>query len=405
MRDFWPILATLRRHKLVASLLVLLVAFTFAIVCNVAFMIQHHLVRMRTPSGVAENQLVLIDSTDLDPNSNEIARHQSDLATLRMIPGVESAAAVDTLPFDGSVWTNSIQTSPNASTYVDADAFDGTPGELKTLGLRLVAGRDFRPDEYIPLGSAHGNDGLQHVSAVIITRALAARLFPGENPLGKSIYSYPNPMRIVGVVARLLRPNLGARGDHENSVLFPMLPDGKSIIYVLRTRPQYRQQVLKEAKAALYQLDANRVVTHARTFEELRNRYFQRDRSMVNLLMASALGLLLVAALGIAGLANFWVQQRTRTIGIRRALGATRRSILHYFQAENFLIVTLGVMLGVLLAVGLSLLLMKHYEMPRMPLLYLAIGAGLLWLLGQLAVLAPALRASYVPPMVATRSV
>jgi putative ABC transport system permease protein len=61
--------------------------------------------------------------------------------------------------------------------------------------------------------------------------------------------------------------------------------------------------------------------------------------------------------------------------------------------------------LGVILAVGLNLLLMKHYELSRLPLWYLAIGAVVLWLLGQLSVLAPALRASRVPPVVATRSV
>ena len=111
-----------------------------------------------------------------------------------------------------------------------------------------------------------------------------------------------------------------------------------------------------------------------------------------------------VTGLGIVGLASFWVAQRHKQIGIRRALGATRTDILRYFQTENFLIVTLGVVLGVLLAVGLNLLLMKPYELPRLPLWYLPVGALALWGLGQLAVLAPALRAAAVPPVVATRS-
>jgi len=126
---------------------------------------------------------------------------------------------------------------------------------------------------------------------------------------------------------------------------------------------------------------------------------------MIGLLIASALGLLFVTALGIAGLANFWVQQRTRSIGIRRAIGATRSDILRYFQTENFLIVTGGIVLGGVLAVALNLLLMTHYELPRLPLWYLPIGALALWSLGQLAVLSPALRAARVPPVVATRSV
>jgi putative ABC transport system permease protein len=114
--------------------------------------------------------------------------------------------------------------------------------------------------------------------------------------------------------------------------------------------------------------------------------------------------MLLVTALGIAGLANFWVQQRRRSIGIRRAIGATRGDILRYFQTENFLIVGGGLVLGMALALVLNLALMQHYELPRLPLYYLPVGALVLWGLGQLAVLGPALRAAAVPPVVATRS-
>jgi putative ABC transport system permease protein len=86
-------------------------------------------------------------------------------------------------------------------------------------------------------------------------------------------------------------------------------------------------------------------------------------------------------------------------------LGATRADILRYFQTENFLIVTFGIVIGMLLAYGLSLWLMLHYELPRLPLFYLPVGALALWAIGQLAVLGPALRAAAVPPVVATRTV
>jgi putative ABC transport system permease protein len=115
--------------------------------------------------------------------------------------------------------------------------------------------------------------------------------------------------------------------------------------------------------------------------------------------------LLLVTGLGIVGLASFWVAQRRRTIGVRRALGATRADILHYFQTENLLLATIGIVLGMLLAYGINLLLMRHYELPRMPWMYFPVGAIALWLIGQIAVLGPALRASHVPPVVATRTV
>jgi putative ABC transport system permease protein len=126
---------------------------------------------------------------------------------------------------------------------------------------------------------------------------------------------------------------------------------------------------------------------------------------MAGLLGGVIVALLLVTALGIVGLASFWVAQRRKQIGVRRALGATRGDILRYFQTENFLIVTFGIVLGAILAYGINLLLMSHYELPRLPFFYLPIGAIALWGLGQLAVLGPALRAAAVPPVVATRTV
>ena len=107
---------------------------------------------------------------------------------------------------------------------------------------------------------------------------------------------------------------------------------------------------------------------------------------------------------GIFGLASFWVRQRRRQIGIRRAIGATRSDILHYFQTENFLIVSGGIALGMVLASA---------ESGADGALRIAATAAVLSAdrrtgalgVGQLAVLGPALRAAAVPPVVATRSV
>ncbi len=125
---------------------------------------------------------------------------------------------------------------------------------------------------------------------------------------------------------------------------------------------------------------------------------------MTGTLVGVIAALLIVTALGIAGLASFWVGQRRRTIGVRRALGATRGDILRYFQTENFLLAGVGIVIGMALAYGINLFLMMHYELPRLPGVYLPIGALSLWTIGQLAVLGPARRASHVPPVVATRS-
>jgi putative ABC transport system permease protein len=408
-----PILSTLRRHKLTASLLVLQVAFTCAIVCNVVFMVVQRIERVSVPSGIAEAELSVIHSSGFAGDDNPQARQATDLAALRAIRGVRSAVAVSyALPLSHS--DSSYGVCPDAASMKRAmqqrssagagclqpSMYDGTAGLIETFGLQLTAGRDFTPDDYV-VGNAH------KPPVAIITRALAQRLYPGQNPLGKSIYLDDAVIRVVGVVDRLLRPSMRTPAVDGDSMIWPQKPDRAFVTYVLRSAPEDRARILHEGRAALLAASPNRLINPERMepYTEMRARFFQRDTTMIGLLIAAGLGLLFVTALGIAGLANFWVQQRTRSIGIRRAIGATRGDILRYFQAENSLIVGGGIVLGTLLAFGFNLALMTQYELPRLPWVYLPIGALALWLLGQLAVLGPALRAAAVPPVVATRSV
>ena len=406
-----PILATLHKHKLTAVLLTLQVAFTCAIVCNVAFLIINRVQRITVPSGIAEDALSVIRSTGIGKDENPQVRHATDLAALRAIPGVTSAVAVSySLPLNQNEYSTgtcpdrqalerAMQImSTDGTGCLNASVYDGTPGLIATLGLRLVAGRDFHQDEYVATGKP---------AVAIVSRALARHLYPGKPALGQTLYAGQSTMRVIGIVDTLLRPRLREPAVDYDSMIWPQLPRDQMVVYVLRSAPRDRERVLAAAAATLLKIDPDRIINpkNTRTYSQIRSAYFQRDTTMIGLLIASALGLLFVTALGITGLANFWVGQRTRSIGIRRAIGATRGDILRYFQTENFLIVTFGVVLGVLLSIGLNLLLMQHYELPRLPLWYLPVGAGMLWLLGQLAVLAPALRASRVPPVVATRSV
>jgi putative ABC transport system permease protein len=166
--------------------------------------------------------------------------------------------------------------------------------------------------------------------------------------------------------------------------------------------------VLQSAPAALLAQNRMRLISPEDgvvTLAQARTKAYATDRGVAIMMGAICVLLLLATAGGIVGLSSFWVGQRRRSIGVRRALGATRGDILRYFQTENALIVGIGVALGVALGIAANLSLMTHYELPRMPLWLLGVGALLLWLLGQLAVFGPARRAAAVPPVEATRSV
>ncbi|MBD8898972.1 FtsX-like permease family protein [Rhodanobacter sp. DHG33] len=409
--DIRPILSTLNRHRITTCLLVLQIALTCAIVCNAVFLIHQRLQQMDIASGVAEHELVQIRFAYIGDRPDAYAQAQTDLATLRQVAGVQSVALANQLPLSGEDMSSSgLKLHPHQQqNSLEAASYYGQ-NLLPTLGVRLISGRDFQPDELLDLKAVmpalHGGDMKNLPHTVIVAQAVAARLWPGENALGKTIYVGDDiPLQVIGVSAPLARPDNLQMGAQYSVVLPIRLTATEGGSYVIRTAPGDRERVLRSALAALKQLDPDRIVLEQRTYDELRHGFFENDRAMAGMLAGVIIALLIVTALGIAGLSSFWVGQRRRTIGVRRALGATRSDILHYFQTENFLLATIGIALGMALAYGINLLLMMHYELPRLPGVYLPVGALALWTIGQLAVLGPALRASHVPPVVATRSV
>jgi putative ABC transport system permease protein len=173
---------------------------------------------------------------------------------------------------------------------------------------------------------------------------------------------------------------------------------------MLRVEPGQAQQVIKAATALIREIDPRRGVRRGETLSDMRKAYDAEDRAMTWLLAGVCIALLAVTAFGIVGLASFWVEQRTRMIGVRRALGATKSQIRQYFQLENLLLCGLGVVVGAGAALAISQFVMQPQGAPALPWFYLPLGAVLLLWLGQLAVLAPARRASGLPAAAAMRA-
>ena len=404
-----PILSTLRRHKTAAALIVLEIALSCAIICNALFLITGRLDRMQRPTGMAENELVRVQVTGIGTDDNAAALTRSDLAVLRALPGVKSASVVNQLVFDGSSWNSGVNLSPEQTHItLSSTIYMGDIALPETMGLKLVAGRFFNPDEMLDWSVVNtpGYEGT--IASAIITSDMAEKLWPGQNAIGKTLYSWGDEgTRVVGVVDRLARPNdQGGPTAYYYSMILPIDADytvgGR---YLLRTDPSRRAEVLAAAADALQRNGPRRIILEQDTLEDTRAEYYRQDRAMAWMLVMVSVLLLVVTALGIVGLASFWVQQRTKQIGVRRALGATRGQILRYFQTENFVLATAGIIIGMLLAFGLNQLMMSKAELPRLPAIYLPVGALVLWLLGQVSVLGPARRAAAVPPAVATRSV
>ena len=403
--ELMPILATLKRHKTAAGLIVLQVALTCTIVCNALFLISQRLERIQEPSGMADEELITLRVSGVTPSQNPNAQTEEDLAALRQLPGVRAVTLMNQVPYGPQFTVSGLRrTGDEKAQGVGVPAYRAGEGGVALLGLRLVEGRDFLPEEFRDGQTFAEQEGVS-IPAVIVSQATARRVFPEGSAVGQKVWGLgEGPSVVVGVVERMISPHPGGADEEALAMIMPVKENFQRAEYVLRVDAAQRDALLKAAGAALDRAGPGRILRDSRTWAEARSRYYAQDRNMIGLLIGVCIALLVVTAFGIVGLASFWVQQRTRMIGTRRALGATRGQILRYFQTENFLLSSAGIVLGVLGAAGLSSVLVRQYELPGLPWHYLPAGALALWLLGQLAVLGPARRAAALPPVAALRS-
>lgn len=406
-KDLVPILSTLRRHRIAAGLIVLEVALTCAIVTNALHLIQTRVEALQTDSGLAESEMAVLNLRGSKPQPPERTAGivAEDAVRLRAVTGVKAVTVANQIVYGNNSNNSGVSMEPDyKGTRVTAAQYAADEQMIPAFGLKLLEGRNFTADEIL--------DGYQAFSVpdpvigqLIVNKVMADKFFPGRSAVGQRVYVFGrSPSTIIGVVETLTHTQLhrARGGDGSGAAMILPLRGGGS--YILRAEPGQLDRVIKAATAVLEAGDQGRVVTQARTVKQMRAEFYAQDRAMAWLMGGVCLCLLLVTAMGIVGLASFWVQQRTRMIGTRRALGATEQQILRYFQLENLLLTTTGVLIGLGAAWGLSQLLMQSYELPRLPWAYLPAGAVSLWLLGQLAVWAPARRAARLSPVAALRS-
>ena len=238
-----------------------------------------------------------------------------------------------------------------------------------------------------------------------MTHALAKELYPGEDPLGKPIYwGSLEPSTIVGMIEHMHGAWVGWSG-FERNVIVPRRQAGKTARHMIPTEPGERDGLVPVIEAKLAELDPNRVNRNVQTHTTIMNRAYEVDAVMAWILVA-VVGLLVgLTVLVTAGLASYFVSQRTKQIGTRRALGATRWNVVRYFMTENWIITTFGVVLGVLMTVAVSYVLETNFSLPHLPTRYIVACVLGAWPISLVASFLPARRAGMIPPAVATRTV
>jgi putative ABC transport system permease protein len=400
--DILPILRALARSKVGAILIGLQIALTLAIVCNSLTVIQQFVQRMHQPTGIDEANIFTISAWWTDNPADLEGRIRGDLAALRALPEVVDVYSGISIPLDGGGYTLplSVRADQRSPTAFGAMYHTDEHG-LAALGAKLIAGRWFRADE-VGLLRFYEN---KFPPTIVVTRELARTLFPGGNALGQIVHFTPTESgRIIGIVERTQTPWAANGFAPERSLFLPALPMNRTALYVVRARPGQLAAAMRAVQERLFAVNADRIIQSVTPFSETRHLAYLQPRAIA-VMMGVVSGLLLaVTGFGVVGLTAYWVTQRRRQIGMRRALGARKADILAYFHTENLLIVGLGCVLGIGLGLGINARLVSIFEMTRMSIGYICLGALIVLVLSQAAVLWPAWRAASIPPATATRA-
>jgi putative ABC transport system permease protein len=315
--------------------------------------------------------------------------YQRIVERLAALPGVESVAATNDLPFAGSRTGHSFTIEgrplvPGQTLYSDYRTV--SPGYLQTMRMRLLTGREFTE-----------HDDRSAPGVTIVSQAFVKKFFPGEEPLGQrlKIDGQDFQIEIVGVIADVKLQNLAAPGDPEIYVPYLQAYPPSWAFVVVRSHTEPRA-LAASVRAAVKEIAPDQPIYSVNTMSDLVS-YWMSPHRFSSLLLSIFAGLALVlASIGIYGVIAYSVAQRTHEIGVRMALGADKGDVLRLMLRQSVQIAALGLVAGTgsaLLATrGLSSLLfgVKADD----PVIFLGVAASML-----LVVLA----ASYVPARKATR--
>ena len=402
--EIGPIWRSMLRNKGGFILIAVQIAVTMTIMVNAVAIIQERSVDMARPSGLDEANTFALASVSFVDGADKKQLIDEDLELIRRTAGVVSATSSNSFPLRRGGWSEGVSLEPGEGVSDSSTAlYFSDEHTMETFALELIEGNNF---------AANQVDWVVRESSdwppvAIVTEALAKDLFPDEagTYLGKTFYiGDDNPVNIIGVVERLQAPWPNWSGL-ERSMLVPQRRDDDFVRYIIRTEPGLRDELMPQIEDLLATSNPDRIIQSVRTMDDVRKMAYLGESAMIKLLSFVVALLTVITGLGIVGLASFNVSRRTRQIGIRRALGATRVSIMRHFMIENFLVSTVGVVVGGILAVALNVLLVEAFALQPMTWYVIPSAMVLLWLVGQVAVAGPARKASNVTPAIATRSI
>jgi predicted permease len=359
-----------------------------------------------------------IPGKDMDRVSPKVtAFHQQLIERAAALPGVESVGMISSIPPLGAGSKSfSILGHPAPSPRDRPVGYlnEVSPSYFRTMRIPLRKGRYF--DE---------RDAQSAPWAVVISETLASRYFPKEDPIGQQILlryepeqvDEERPREIVGVVGEVKQIGMGGLHPllYESLLQQPgVFQSGSEFLHlwgslVIRTASDVRTQqadIAMSVKQMVKEMDPDLPVTDISTMNDVLGKFGRNYKNYVIVLGFLAGIAVVLASIGIYGVLSYFVNRRTRELGIRFALGAQRRDVLVLVARLGLTLTGTGLGVGVALGLGLNRFMAEHLGLfrvkPTDPATYAAVGL-LLVSIALLACYIPARRATNVDPMTALR--
>jgi putative ABC transport system permease protein len=350
------------------------------------------------PGFRTENRLVF--STPL-PDARYATREEvlafgnAALAGIEAMPGVESVALTSLIPLEGDdrIWGYWLEENALPGNPEDGSAlfYRVSPGYFEAIGTPLLAGRGIMAE-----------DREAEHQVVVVSQALAEKHFSGENPLGRRIRfgrDESDPLaEIVGVVGNVQHYNLGQSSIPQVYVSFLQRPTGELSFVINASVPPL--SLVDQLRETIGAVDPDQPLVRIQAADAMVSASISMPRFRTLLMAGFGLTALLLAVVGLYGVMAYSVSQRTKEIGVRMALGATRGSVLGLIFREGVPLVGSGLVLGLGGAIILSRILesMLFGVGARDPLVFTAVPL-LLAVVAVTAMWIPARYATRVDPV------
>ncbi|MCP9495914.1 MAG: ABC transporter permease [Pyrinomonadaceae bacterium MAG19_C2-C3] len=394
-----------RGSRVRSVLVVTEVALSLVLLVGAGLLIKSFYALLNTDPGYATDRVLTMTlplSTTKYPQPEDRAQFfQQVLRSVNELPGVEAAGATAQLPLGGSenISSFNIEGRPPAAPGSTPTAGDQTvtPDYFRAMNIPLLKGRTFTEQ-----------DTNAAPPVLIVNETFARRHFPNDDPVGKRIIpdsetgSVP-PREIIGVVG-------DARHQDLSSIPYadaysPYAQNSRATMHiVVRAKTADPNEVAPAVRAAIKELNGDQLIWQTRTMNELVAGNVAPRRFNMILLGVFAAVALMLAAVGIFGVMNYVVTQRTHEIGIRIALGAQTTDVLRLIVAQGMMLALIGVGLGLAGSFAASRVLrtLLYGVSATDPMTFIGVSV-LLAVVALLACYIPARRAMKVDPMIALR--